>query len=492
MSGYVTLVGAGCGDYDLITLRGMEALKACDAVIYDSLIDTRLLNYCREDAEKICVGKRSGQHSASQWEINSLLIEKARPGKNVVRLKGGDPFVFGRGGEEAAALIEYNIPFSVIPGISSAIAAAELAGIPVTHRNVARSFHVITGHNSDGLPQNIEELVRLDGTLVFLMGLSNLDKIAAGLISGGMNKNTPCAVISNGGTHKQKAVRAELCDISEKVKVSDISAPAVIVVGTVAELDFSATYKAPLSGKSIAIISAPNTANKLTARLHALGAYAFRAGGADIRERSEGKIDAAFSSLSKYDCIALTSPNGARIFLKKIREKHIDLRTLHNLKLAVVGSGTADVLEEAGLFAEYIPEEFNTAALGKLLSEKLQNEERLLILRSSQGSEALLKPLDEKQIQIDDIAVYDPEYLGYSGENKEVKADYAVFTSAGIAKAFFENGRVSEKTKCIAIGTNTAKEVNAPICLTARESTVDGIINTILEDIKCEDLGDSE
>ena len=217
-NGRVYLVGAGCGDYDLITVRGQRILEKCDVVVYDFLIDSRLLDYVPENAERICVGKRAGCHSESQENINALLVKKAMEGKNVVRLKGGDSFVFGRGGEEIQALRLHDIEYSIIPGISSAIAVPELAGIPVTQRKVSRSFHVITGHTADDLlPMNMNVYAKLDGTLVFLMALKNIEKISEMLILNGKSENTPAAVISNGAGEKQQIVRSNLKNIAHEV-----------------------------------------------------------------------------------------------------------------------------------------------------------------------------------------------------------------------------------------------------------------------------------
>ena len=229
--GKVYLVGAGCGDYDLITLRGMNLLKVCDTVVYDSLIDSRLLDFTADTTEKICVGKRAGHHCEKQERINEILVENALNGKAVVRLKGGDPFVFGRGGEEILALKKHNIPYDIVPGITSAIAVPELAGIPVTHRKMSRGFHVITGHTAEDLiPENIKKYASTDETLVILMGLNNLSKITETLILNGKDKNTPAAVISHGASAKQKTIRSDLKNIADEVKKHKIKTPAISIV----------------------------------------------------------------------------------------------------------------------------------------------------------------------------------------------------------------------------------------------------------------------
>ena len=479
MSGRVIIAGAGCGDYDLITMRGYEALKSCDVVIYDSLIDSRLLDFCKENAQKICVGKRAGRHSSTQEEINTLLVEKAAEGGVVLRLKGGDPFVFGRGGEEITALKAAGIPYSLIPGVTSSVAVPELAGIPVSHRGLSRSFHVITGHTADDLlPEHFESYAKCGGTLIFLMGLRNLPEIAGRLIENGMDENTPATVISKGATPEQRAVKGCLGDIAEKVKREDLPAPAVIIVGETAGLDLSPTYLPPLYGASVAVTATKGLSRRLIKSLNALGAYAHRCGGFELRELNDEVTEKAFSRLSEgfYSHIALTSPNGAEIFLKRLRESRIDIRKLSEVKIAVIGKGTGAKLEKAGLYADIMPEKFNSVALGNTLSDTLTPEDRLLIVRSSEGSAELVKPLAEKGLNFDDVHIYEPVYS--TGE--KIDDDYAVFASAGGVRSFFRGGgSLSENIKCISIGEVTAAElkkygINSPLLPT--ESGISGLL----------------
>lgn len=245
MTGTVYLVGAGCGAADLITVRGLRLLQSCGAVVYDDLIAQELLNEAPADAERIYMGKREGRHSATQEAICAKLAELAREGKTVVRLKGGDPFVFGRGGEEALALQTAGVPFEVVPGITSAVAIPALAGIPVTHRGMSRSFHVVTAHTADtpdGLPEYFDGLARLPGTLVFLMGLSRLEVIVRGLVEAGRPSGTPAAVVSGGNAPRPAAVRGTLEDIAAKVRTAGVQPPAVIVVGDVAALELNSPH----------------------------------------------------------------------------------------------------------------------------------------------------------------------------------------------------------------------------------------------------------
>ncbi|MBQ1904153.1 MAG: uroporphyrinogen-III C-methyltransferase, partial [Ruminococcus sp.] len=275
-NGRVYLVGAGCGDFDLITVRGRLLLEVCDTVVYDSLIDDRLLSFVRKECEKICVGKRSGRHSETQENINRILVEKAKEGKLVVRLKGGDPFVFGRGGEEILALKKENIEYTVVPGVTSAVAVPELAGIPVTHRELSRSFHVITGHTKDDFsPDRFSAYARLDGTLVFLMGLSHLNDIACELIKYGKKNDTPAAVISNGASRSQRIVKGTLKSIYSDAVSAGLTSPAVIVIGDTVRFDFSENITAPLKNVTVTVTGTKSFVMKLSDKLTAQGADTF-------------------------------------------------------------------------------------------------------------------------------------------------------------------------------------------------------------------------
>jgi uroporphyrinogen III methyltransferase/synthase len=458
-SGKVYLVGAGCGDYDLITLRGKKLIELSEVVVYDSLIDSRLLELAPADAEKICVGKRAGRHSAAQDDINSLLVQRALQGKVVVRLKGGDPFVFGRGGEEILALQEQGIEYAVVPGISSSIAVPELAGIPVTHRRLSRSFHIITGHTEqDLLPENMSAYASLDGTLVFLMGLKNINQIADSLIQNGKNPQTPAAVISNGAGNAQQVVRAALQNIGEAARAECVKAPAIIVVGEVAKFDFMQTISLPLKNTSVAVTGTKRFAGKLSAQLEQLGARVKMLDYLKVVEYGENpQLDKALSNLSPYSWIVLTSINGAEIFIKRLKKLKIDLRKLSNIKFAVIGSGTAEVLEKYGIFADLIPKIYTSRALGKELSKLAQKGERVLLLRAEQGSKELSQILDDSAIGYDDIKTYDVQGRARTTENAEISTDFITFASSSGVNAFFENGYlVSPKTKIVCIGEITA------------------------------------
>lgn len=488
-SGKVYLVGAGCGDYDLITLRGMNLLELCETVIYDSLIDNRLLDFVPENTEKICVGKRAGHHSESQETINELIVQKAMEGKTVVRLKGGDPFVFGRGGEEILALQKHNIEYAVVPGISSSIAVPELAGIPVTRRKLSRSFHIITGHTAENvLPENMESYAKLDGTLVFLMGLRHTEQIAHSLILNGKDENTPAAVISNGASTNQQIVRSTLKNIANDVKLSKIKAPAIIVVGDVVNFDFTQTISLPLYKVSVTATGTKRFVSKLSSQLLKLGADVRPLDFLNVIEyRDNSVFDNALLKLSDYKWIVLTSINGAEIFLQRLNKLKVDIRKLYGIKFAVIGSGTANVLEKHGIFAELIPEIYTSKALGNQLADSVQSGEKVLVLRAEQGSAELSEIFDKNNIVYDDIKTYDVLCNKKSSDNNVIDTDFITFASSSGVNAFFENGyKIDTKTKIISIGEITAKALHKQGIdnfLISKTSNVEGITDAILQEV---------
>ncbi len=468
MKGKVYILGAGCGEYDLITMRGINILKKCDIIIYDNLIDKRLLEYSPENAEKICMGKRSGYHSETQDNINKLLVSKALENKTVVRLKGGDPFVFGRGGEEIIELKKYSIPYEVIPAVSSCIAIPELAGIPVTHRGISRSFHVITGHP---LPENLEYYAKSDGTLVFLMGLNNIRKIAEGLIAGGMKKNTPCAVISG----NEKTIDS-LDSISDTVKKKNIKTPAVIVIGETAGFDFLQKRK------SITVTGTKRFTEKLYSELIKSDMNIKILNHVKIHEyKNNPAFENALENIEEYDMLVLTSMNGAEIFFSRMHKLEIDVRRMGNLKFAVIGKDTADLLRKHGIYPDVIPEIYTSSELAKSIVKN--RPERILILRAEKGSEVLTDILDENNILYDDIKIYDTEI---HIDESYIDTDYIVFGSASGSKGFFDsNCRLSEKTRIVCIGEITAGAIPEDIknkILIAETYDIKGIANLFLKE----------
>lgn len=488
-TGCVYLVGAGCGGSDLMTLRGMELLGRCDAVVYDDLIAESLLEAAPPEAERIYVGKRSGRHSASQAEICGLLVEKAREGKTVVRLKGGDPFVFGRGGEEVLALREAGASWELVPGISSAVAIPELAGIPVTHRGLSRSFHVITAHTAEGLPKDLERLAGLGGTLVFLMGLERLEWIARQLAEAGMDLETPAAVVSGGNAPHPVTVRGTLGDIAKKA--AGVLGPAVIVVGKTAALDLSPGISRPLEGVSIALTGTDAMARKLRTRIEALGGRPFRAQRSVVKAL-EFQVEPV---LEREAWLVFTSGNGVECFFRRLREQRVDLRKLSGRRFAVIGAATGKKLESFGIYPDLCPQEFTSEALGHALRERVPRGAAVWLLRSRQGS-PVLRELLEDGYELHDVPVYeiesDPE-VGQAAAGRLEKAEYLVFSSGSGVELFLRTcGAIPAQAVCVCIGGVTAQTLQKHYggsFLTAVGTSAEEIVKTIANHVMLSAVG---
>ncbi|WP_312503273.1 uroporphyrinogen-III C-methyltransferase [Lacrimispora sp.] len=498
-TGVVYLIGAGPGDPGLITEKGLSRLRICDAVVYDSLLSPRLLDEVPDQCRKIHVGKRAGRHSMKQEEINKLLVELAGEGLAVVRLKGGDPFVFGRGGEEIMALSEAGIPYEVVSGVTSAVAALASAGIPVTHRAVSRSFHVMTGHtlSEEGtLPPDFAEFARLSGTLVFLMGLGNLSLIVKGLLNQGKPGLTPAAVIQNGTLPGERTIRGTLTDIEEKVLADGIESPAIIVVGEVASLDFSSTLKQPLEGRRIGVTGTDSFTVRLRKQLESLGGASECILSLSIEShRKGGKMKEAYGKLPSYTWIVFTSANGVREFFHGLLEWGYDFRSVGHVKIAAVGKGTADELQRYGFLADYIPEKYQVQDLAAGLKGMVSGDDRLLIPRSLSGSKVLNEILDETGIPYDDIVLYEVALAGTGTENRAEALkhlDYLTFSSASGVEAFFREADEEIKEalaglKVVCIGDITAKalmEQGRKADIIAGIYSIQGITEAICRDWK--------
>ena len=483
MSGRVYLVGAGCGSADLITLRGKTHLERCDAVVYDDLIDPALLNFVPDHAQRIYMGKRSGKHSAPQTEISAKLVELAKQGKVVVRLKGGDPFVFGRGGEELLVLQQAGIPFDVVPGISSSIAIPSGAGIPVTHRGLSRSFHVITGHTADtedSLPADLPHLAKCGGTLIFLMGLSHLSTIASRLVECGRSSDTPVAVISGGNSPNPAAVRGTLADIAEKA--AHVLPPAVIVVGDVAALDLSSTIPVPLSGVRVALTGTHSVTDRLSAQLREAGATVSIVQQSTVHPLPPApELQELCSSASKW--VVLTSPNGVEVFFDHLSHSSIDLRSLHTCRFAVIGPSTGQALSCRGISPDLCPAEHNSKALAEALVATADKTEEIFLLRSVKGAPVLAEVPRQAGFRVRDISLYDT-IPSHSSTSTDTLPDYLVFSSgAGVDAYFSSHGTLSWDTVPVCIGSVTAQHLSA---YTEKEplipdrTSVDGLVSAII------------
>ncbi|MBO5560503.1 MAG: uroporphyrinogen-III C-methyltransferase, partial [Firmicutes bacterium] len=371
MTGRVYIMGAGCGSSDMMSLRAFNVLRSAEAVVYDRILGDGVFELIPECAEKINAGKASGKHLIPQYEINKILLEKAKEGKIVVRLKGGDPFLFGRGGEEAEFLYENNIPFEVIPGISSAFAAPELAGIPLTHRGFSSAVHILTGHFKYDKEIDYTALKKSGGTYVFLMGLKNAEKIQNGFLAAGLDKKTPCAVIENGGTSAEHIGLTELSQLAETAE--NFVSPSIIVIGEVCTLHKKLYSKKPLWGRNIIIARPFERGEKLKKRLETEGARASIVPGIKITS-FDIAAKTLVDSIKNHKYIVFTSRTGVGFIMDKLFSAGYDSHIFGGKIIAVTGGGTAEELKKYGIKADLMPENFYTEDLAYLLiSENADN-----------------------------------------------------------------------------------------------------------------------
>ena len=473
MNGKVWLIGAGPGDVGLFTLKGKEVLEQADVVVYDALVGQSILGMIPDSARLIYAGKRSGNHALSQEEINRILLDEALKGNCVVRLKGGDPFLFGRGGEELELLAENGIPFEIVPGISSALAVPAYNGIPVTHRDYCSSVHIITGHRrkETGYDIDFDALVRTGGTLVFLMGIAALPDICRGLMDAGMAGDIPAAVLERGTTSAQRRISATLSTLEAECAKAKVMTPAIILVGRVCALagSFSWAEKRPLGGVKV-ILTRPRELSSGFASI-------LRARGAEVLElpaiRTEpmpdpGPVRRAIQRLvgGGYDWIVFTSPSGVRIFFRELME-FSDLRALCQVKIAAIGQGTAKALLEFGLKADFIPTAADGETLGTELYRKCSPDARILIPRAASGNPELIHELERDGRMIDDVPLYQTVYTSSRVIDPAAVLEedncYAVFTSASTVKGFAGSvsGADLHRIKAVCIGRQTAAAAKA-------------------------------
>ena len=498
-AGKVYLIGSGPGDAGLFTLRGKELLEQADAVIYDALAGDAVLGWIPEHARKIDVGKRSGRHSKKQEEILEILLEEAKKGGTIVRLKGGDPFVFGRGGEEAEFLKKHQIPFEVVPGISSSLAVPAYFGIPVTHRGLAGSFHVITGHRMEGMPElDFEALARVGGTLIFLMGVANAPKICEGLLDAGMNPETPAAFLMDGTLASQRMIRANLRTLPEEGVRQGVKAPAILVIGEVCALADTCAWREekPLAGKKIVITRPKERSQKLAGHLRDAGAEVLEFPTIELKpvwETSEKeKLYEQVRNLELYHWLVLTSPAGAEYFFALLKRMKKDFRSLSNLRFAVIGEGTASVCREHGIYPDFMPERFYAAELGRRLAKQVKPDERVCILRARHGSPELTQAFENAEISYTDVTLYDtvtPEKPPLAERIRELlkagEIDAVTFTSGSTVQGFLDilqpNKEALSGFAAICIGEKTEKTASTAGMKTILAETVseEGIEQTL-------------
>lgn len=489
MAGKVTLVGAGPGDAGLITVKGREALLSAEVVVYDRLVGEDILALMPVSAEKIDAGKASANHKIPQHEINRILLEKAQEGKNVVRLKGGDCYLFGRGGEELELLYENSIDFEVIPGITSALAVPAYAGIPVTHREYASSVHIITAHAKAGkeLDIDFEACVRLGGTLVFLMGVANMKYIANGLICGGKSPDTPCAVIENGTKWGQKKYTGTLGTITETAR--DAKSPSVIVVGEVCELNEKYDWfsRLPLFGCTAVVTRPTERAGTLADALRERGAHVIVCPCIQTESLMNTKSTAlVVDEIKKSSCVVFTSPAGVKCVMKALFDSGRDSRIFAGARLAAIGSATAAELLKYGLCADMVPQTYDGEGLGEMLRKNASGDDRLLLLRAGNSNKRLNEILDESGIIYNELAVYKTVEICENNLTDEInsgRVDFVTFTSASTVRGFVRGHKNIDKTKIIAvcIGKTTAAqaEQNGFRCIVSPMAKISEMIKTI-------------
>ena len=542
MAGKVWLVGAGPGDLGLFTIKGLEVLQKAEVVVYDALIGDAVLTLIPDRAEKINVGKRAGNHRMTQEQINLTLLEQAQAGKRVVRLKGGDPFLFGRGGEELELLVENDIPYEIVPGVTSAFAVPAYNGIPVTHRDFTSSVHIITGHrrssanthsigraeasrnmntagsagslsDSDGLGIDYEALVRTKGTLIFLMGLSTLPVIMRGLLDAGISPDTPAAVLERGTTAGQRRVLATVSTLEEETGRARIKAPAIIVVGEVCRLaeSFAWAEKRPLAGRKILLTRPKELISEMAGRLRRMGAEVLEMPAIEtvpiqpnpaledcFQKDPKG---AAYSqkTAGRIDWMVFTSPAGVRIFMDWFLPDH-DIRDLAGIRIAAIGEGSAKKLRQYGIRCDFVPTVYDGETLGRELAQEIRQERearndlpvpvRVLIPRAAIGSRELVEELEKAEdIEILDIPTYTTEYVTKSIvdareqiENGEIH--YAVFTSASTVRGFsavMEGADLSRiKAVCIGRQTRAAAQAQGMETRMAEKATLDALLDAVV------------
>jgi uroporphyrinogen III methyltransferase / synthase len=494
--GTVFLVGAGPGDPGLMTRRSLELIGEADAILYDRLIPPRALDGARPDAERRYVGKEPGAAALAQEEINALLVELARQGKRVVRLKGGDPFVFGRGGEEAEALAAAGIPFEVVPGVTAGVAAPAYAGIPVTHRDAASAVAFVTGHEDPEKPESAldwEALARFPGTLVLYMGVKNLSLIAARLIAAGRDPQEPAAVVERGTYPGQRTVVDTLTALPERVNAEGIRPPSITLIGPVAALHDTLGWleRRPLNGAVVAVTRARAQASGLAARLGGLGAEVIEAPAIRIEPRPlEGELLAAVSRIREYALVCVTSPNGGRLLFEALAEIGQDARALAGATVAAIGPGTAAELERHGIRADVVPERFVAEGLVEELAGVPVEGRSVLIARAAEARSLIPDALRERGAEVDDVALYDTraERLDDGSRERLARATHVTFTSSSTVRFFLDaGGELPAGARLVSIGpvtSATARELGLHVDVEASRHDIDGLVDALVADAR--------
>jgi uroporphyrinogen III methyltransferase / synthase len=513
-TGVVYLVGAGPGDPGLMTMRSLELIASADAIFHDRLIPPGALDGARPDAELIYVGKQPGspaarpktldsptessrRQSVSQEETNERLVEAARAGKSVVRLKGGDPFVFGRGGEEGEALREAGVEFEVVPGVTAGVAATAYAGIPVTHRDDASAVAFVAGHED---PEKEEAaidwgaLARFPGTLVFYMGVKRLAENAQALIDAGRDPDEPAAAVERGTMAGQRTVAATLETIADAVEREGVKAPALVVIGPVVARREALAWleRRPLHGKRVVVTRARAQASGLAVALRNLGADVIELPAIRVEPRIDSdEVRDAINSIHTYALVCLTSPNGVRLLFEALGAAGVDARALAYAPVAAIGPGTASALAERSIDADIVPERFVTEALVEALVGVEVSGRRVLIARAAEARDVLPDALRERGAEVDVVALYETVREDPAPEAVEAAqaADYVTFTSSSTVTNLTEalGDRFPKDARIVSIGpitSETARGAGLEVHIEAERHDIDGLLEALLVDAK--------
>ena len=501
--GKVYLIGAGPGDPGLLTVKGLSILRTAEVVVYDHLANSVLLNEAPETAEKIYVGKKAGKHSLTQEKINALLREKAQNHSIVVRLKGGDPYIFGRGGEEALFLHQSGIPFEVVPGVTAGVAALSFAGIPATFRGFGSSLTFVTGHedpNKTRSDLNWTALAGEKGTLIFYMGVSQLPKIVTQLLAHGKAPQTPAALVENGTLATQRLVVGTLATLTVKAAEARISPPALLVVGDVVRLHKQLGWfdKLPLRGSRIVITRAQHQAGALSSKLRALGAHVFELPTIRITDPTSWEpVDELIRRATRPDWTVFTSANGVAQFVKRLGQHGLDVRWFGGTRIAAIGPGTRAALGRYGLQPDLEPEQFFAESLAEALLSRGVAGKKIALLRAEKTRDFLRQKLTEAGARVEERPVYQtrPEPTALSKwrktfTEKDFWPDWIVFTSSSTAENFFkflpssEENQMKSRVRLATIGpitTQTVRKFGWNVTVEARSYSLQGIVEALLE-----------
>ncbi len=508
----VHLIGAGPGHPGLITLRAVECLRLADLVLYDKLVPAAMLEHAGPHAELVCVTDLGQFHDLRIVPVHDAMISAAKAGRRVVRLKGGDPCIFGRGGEEAEVLRDAGVPYELIPGVTAALGAASYAGIPLTHRRHSSAVAFVTGHENPHKPETMldwDGLARFPGTLVIYMGMSRIDRIAEALVEAGKPSGTPAAVVQQATLGSQRTVVATLADLADRARLEGLTAPALIIVGEVVKLREKLAWfeRTPLFGRHVLVTRPRHQAGSVVQKLVDLGAVPYVLPTVEIHPIGDpAPMDRAIAQLASYDWIVFTSANGVQAFLHRIREQGRDWRALGNVKLAAIGPKTADTLRRHFLEPDLVPTRYQSEHLAAALLERIEPGQRVLLARADRGRE-LLREVLAPRCHIEQVAVYSQVDALEADEDvlnalRRGEIAYVTLSSSNIARSLMAklDATCQERItrgdiRLISISPVTSEAIRAmglPVAAEAKQATMDGILEALIERVRAEEAGSAE